>query len=233
MRPEELIEHLRLTLDDARLSRSERRGLRAALEAAPLDQRAMLQVRAGLFDAAREALHDPRDRAVLRWLEDCLGALRVDNPRGEAPEPENHAWFGPADPLAATLAAQLAAARGSIDAAVFTITDDRIAAALLDAHERGVALRIVSDGEKAHDPGSDIRRMMRAGIPIRTRDGEGWMHHKFAVVDRRTLITGSYNWTRAGSGTNHENFLTTSEPQLVGAYLQAFEKLWDELGPRG
>ena len=56
------------------------------------------------------------------------------------------------------------------------------------------------------------------------------MHHKFAVFDRRILLTGSYNWTRSAAGHNEENLLVTDEAKLVGPYLQRFEKLWESYG---
>ncbi len=225
----ELIEHLRATLDDRRLSRSERRGLQAALADRPIDERERLVIQAAMFDAADQALHDPRDRQVLRWLEDCLGALRGHQPLGD--EQPGRAWFGPGDPLARLLASQLEAARTSIDAAIFTITDDRITATLTAAHQRGVRVRIITDDDKAGDPGSDVWRLQRAGIPLRTDHSPSWMHHKFAVIDGITLLNGSYNWTRSGARENRENFLVTHDPQLVRAYVEAFDQLWAEFTP--
>lgn len=230
MRPEELIEHLRASLDDGRMSRGERRALRETLAEQPLAERERRVVEAGVFAAAEAAMHDPRDKLVLRWLEDTLGALRApEEPADDLPP--SRAWFGPQSPLAPLLVSQLAAAQERIDAAVFTITDDRIAEALLEAHRRGVAVRVVTDDEKVGDPGSDIARLLRAGIEVRTDRTPAWMHHKFAVIDGRVLINGSYNWTRAGATENHENFLVTGEPPLVRAYSDAFTQLWDSLAP--
>ena len=52
------------------------------------------------------------------------------------------------------------------------------------------------------------------------------MHHKYALVDCRVLLTGSFNWTRAASRGNVENVLVTSEPQAVNAYARQFDLLW-------
>jgi len=228
VKPNELLRHLVATADDLRLSRSERRAIHALLHDEPIDVRQRLQVEAGLFDAAAERMHDPRDKLLLRWLEDSLRALQVNHGAG-APPAQSRAWFGPQDPLAKLLAAQIAAAREHIAAAVFTITDDRIHDALVAAHHRGVALRIITDGRKAQDRGSDIWRLQRAGIAIHPDPSAAWMHHKFAVMDERVLVNGSYNWTRAGAQENRENFLVTTDPLLVRAYLQNFERIWAEL----
>lgn len=41
------------------------------------------------------------------------------------------------------------------------------------------------------------------------------MHHKFAIVDGRLLINGSFNWTRQAVLYNQENCIITDNPQLV------------------
>ncbi len=225
MKTRQLIEHLVATLDDKRLSRSERRALHAVMDERPVKPRELLEVQAAVFDAAAEAMHDPRDREIIRWLEDCLAAMRAHD---KPPVTDHHAraWFGPGDPLSSLLASQLEAAKHSIDAAVFTITDDSITETLITAHRRGIAVRIISDDDKAGDPGSDIWRLQRAGIAVRTDHAPTWMHHKFAVIDGATLLNGSYNWTRAGARDNHENFLVTADPALVRHYVDAFAQLW-------
>jgi phosphatidylserine/phosphatidylglycerophosphate/cardiolipin synthase-like enzyme len=225
MKPEELITEMAATLEDRRLSRTERRALREVLAEEPLDEPARLRVEAALFEIATRALADPRDAAIVAWLRASLAALR-EAPADPAPVAPSHAWFGPDDPLADTLAALLAAARASVDVCVFTITDDRIAAALEAAHSRGVRVRIVTDDEKSADPGSDIGRLERRGIEVRSDASPAWMHHKYAVLDGERLLTGSYNWTRAAAEGNHENLLATSDPALVRAYAEHFERLW-------
>jgi phosphatidylserine/phosphatidylglycerophosphate/cardiolipin synthase-like enzyme len=225
---DDLIAALVATLHDGRLSRTERRALREVLAAAPLDEPAQRQVEAALFDAAAAALADPRDAAVIAWLRASLAALR--EVPAAAPREASRAWFGPDEPMAEALTAQLAAARAHIDACVFTITDDRVADALLAAHARSVRVRIVTDDEKSADPGSDIGRLERAGIEVRSDRGPAWMHHKFAVLDGERLLTGSYNWTRQAARENHENLLVSSDPALVHAYAEHFERLWARFG---
>jgi phosphatidylserine/phosphatidylglycerophosphate/cardiolipin synthase-like enzyme len=56
------------------------------------------------------------------------------------------------------------------------------------------------------------------------------MHHKFAVVDGKTFLTGSYNWTRGAARDNEENLVVTDDPRPVSSYSEAFERLWTRLG---
>ena len=113
---------------------------------------------------------------------------------------------------------------------VFTITDDRIADAMLAAHRRGVRVRVITDNDKALDEGSDAQRLERAGVALRIDQTEHHMHHKFAVFDGERLLTGSYNWTRSAARNNEENLIVTRDPGLVRAFSEEFERLWARFG---
>ena len=225
----DLLSALLATGDDEYLSRGERRAIRALLADDPITPQARAAVRRQLIDAVGKRVRDPRDRKLITWLGDVLALIDAD--ASGSGNPEARAWFGPDDGLADILVTSLAAAQESIDAAVFTITDDRVAGTLLARHRAGVRVRILTDNDKAWDKGSDIRRLAAQGIPVVMDDTPHHFHHKFAVLDGRRLLNGSYNWTRSGDRYNHENLMLTTDPRLVGKYVQAFEEMWVELGP--
>ncbi|KAG8014870.1 Mitochondrial cardiolipin hydrolase, partial [Nibea albiflora] len=66
-----------------------------------------------------------------------------------------------------------------------------------------------------------------AGICVRSDRNSVHMHHKFAVVDGRLLLTGSLNWTLTVVQSNKENILVTEEPDLVRPFIQEFCRLWE------
>jgi phosphatidylserine/phosphatidylglycerophosphate/cardiolipin synthase-like enzyme len=136
------------------------------------------------------------------------------------------AWFSPHDDCAGRIMNLMGEARNTADLCVFTITDDRISSSILAAHARGVRLRIISDNDKAHDLGSDIERLAAAGIAVRIDRTPFHMHHKFAIIDGRRLLNGSYNWTRGAARDNQENLIVCDDPRLVSAFTQEFEQLW-------
>jgi phosphatidylserine/phosphatidylglycerophosphate/cardiolipin synthase-like enzyme len=223
---DDVLNDLALSLADGRLSRGERQGLAAAL--ADLDDDGREQVRRRAFELARSAPEGP----PLDWLDDVMKALVAPPARDqkraveiEAPE----AWFSPANDCARRIGQLFARARGRVDVAVFTITDDRITEAILEAHRRGVAIRVLTDNEKAFDLGSDIERLSAAGVAVLVDQTPFHLHHKFAIFDGSLLLTGSYNWTRGAARDNQENFLITPDARLVGAYARAFEDLWGRL----
>ena len=84
----------------------------------------------------------------------------------------------------------------------------------------------MTDDRKSADRGSDIEDFRNAGIQVGLDNSEKHMHHKFAIFDRTTLVTGSYNWTRSAATQNEENIVVTDDSNLVKAFLQEFEGLW-------
>jgi mitochondrial cardiolipin hydrolase len=228
MDPKAIDELLARTLEDHRLSRAEKQELGQYLAELGADEQRAAFCRSRAFESARRALGDPGDRPVLDWLEEVVKALtpRPDpGPAGAGVE----ALFSPQDDCSRRIVQLLAQAGRAVDICVFTITDDRISDAILQAHRRGVGLRILTDNEKAFDEGSDVPRFREAGIPVRQDRDEYHMHHKFAVFDSALLLTGSYNWTRSASRFNQENFLTTGDRRLISAFSAAFERLWKRL----
>ena len=136
------------------------------------------------------------------------------------------AHFSPGEDCLLAIRGLLARARQTADVCVFTITDDRLAEALFDAQCRDVAVRIITDDSKADDPGSDVDRLGRAGIPVRVDRSPYHMHHKFLILDGATLLTGSYNWTRGAASDNEENRIVTDDPRLVSPFVATFDRLW-------
>lgn len=224
MTPQELEAALRQTLEDQRLSRSERKGLREALRGVSAREREAH--RALAFELAQGVLgSDKRTRQVLSWLENVVKILTEREEDHEAA-----AYFSPGDEPLAKINNLFDRAERCADVCVFTITDDRIAERILAAHQRGITVRIIADNDKAFDRGSDIERLGAAGVPVRVDRTEHHMHHKFAVFDQRLVVTGSYNWTRSAARHNHENILVTADPRLVRAFSDTFADLWQHLG---
>lgn len=137
--------------------------------------------------------------------------------------------FSPGDECLFAICRHIESAERSVDACVFTITDDRIATRLLDAHRRGVRVRIITDNDKAYDDGSDVHRLARAGIEVRVDQTPFHMHHKFALFDDRRMLTGSYNWTRGAARDNQENVIASDDPRLLRPFGREFATLWEKL----
>jgi len=52
------------------------------------------------------------------------------------------------------------------------------------------------------------------------------MHNKFAIIDNRILLTGSYNWTFSANNRNDENLMVIDDPELIEIFQNQFINLW-------
>ncbi len=228
---------LRQSLEDHRMSRGEAQALEAMLDGELSGKRQLRVLLAQAFDLARGELASARDVPVLDWLQEVVRRATSVRERGIADGSPAalgrlaEAWFLPDPAALGRLVGLIKDCKQSLDVCVFTITHDELSGALLDAHRRGVKLRVITDDDKAHDRGSDIDRLREAGVAVETDDTEAHMHHKYAVFDGHVLLTGSYNWTRSASRVNQENFLLSDDPRLVSRYTKAFDELWRRFAP--
>jgi mitochondrial cardiolipin hydrolase len=231
MQDHEVRETLRASLQDGQLDRAERDSFRHWLEASTPDDQRRGVYQSMAFDLVREALerNTVNLHSALNWLERIIKLLTPFAP-GAAAGSIADACFSPQHDCAGRIVRLFESSRRSVDVCVFTITDDRIAEAILRAHRRGIPLRIITDNDKLFDPGSDVQRLERAGIPLRIDITEFHMHHKFAIFDGGLLLNGSYNWTRSAALNNEENFIVTSDAKLVEPFRALFNRLWDYFG---
>ena len=53
-----------------------------------------------------------------------------------------------------------------------------------------------------------------------------------AVIDRKTVITGSFSWSPSAAHTNDETLLIIESPQLAQHFTREMDRLWHgaELG---
>ena len=211
-------------VDDDRLSDDEKAQLRDWFVDLEDDHKGFVSNR--VFDLAREHITTGSDVGkVLAWLQKIMGLLGNASPRSVI---KSSAHFSPGDACRDKLIQLIGNARQSIDVCVFTISDNRISEALVDANDRNVKVRVVTDNDKVNDLGSDIEWLREQGVEIRIDDSPYHMHHKFMVVDMSILVNGSFNWTKSASINNEENILVIAEPALVEAFLSQFEEIWDK-----
>jgi phosphatidylserine/phosphatidylglycerophosphate/cardiolipin synthase-like enzyme len=124
------------------------------------------------------------------------------------------------------LAAVIAEAETSISLAAYDLDLSSVADALIDAHQRGVEVRIVVETNNAEEEAiSDLRQ---AGIPlIEDRRESGLMHNKFVVIDRVWVWTGSWNMTENGTYRNNNTSVLIASPALAENYVAEFEEMFE------
>ncbi|XP_014598257.1 PREDICTED: mitochondrial cardiolipin hydrolase [Polistes canadensis] len=117
-------------------------------------------------------------------------------------------------------------AKDTIHVCMYLFTCQILGNAILNAHKRGVVVKVIVDAGMNTVDHSQILPFRRACIKVRTRTSDSLMHHKFVIIDNKILITGSANWTMQALFGNSENIIVTNHPVLVERFVNEFTNLW-------
>ncbi len=117
-------------------------------------------------------------------------------------------------------------AEAFINIAMYIFTDKEIALSLVKARERGVKVRLYLDKDQVDYQYSQSRFLVQKGIKTRISSNNYIMHNKFAIIDNRILLTGSYNWTFSANNRNDENLMVIDDPEIIEIFQNQFVNLW-------
>ncbi len=133
--------------------------------------------------------------------------------------------FSPRGGCTAAIVREIRNARREVRLQAYSFTSAPIAAALRDAAKRGVRVTALLDRSNQSRRYSGATFLVNAGIPTWIDARHSIAHNKILLIDRATLITGSFNFTRAAESANAENLLIIkSAPGLLRAYEANFDR---------
>jgi phosphatidylserine/phosphatidylglycerophosphate/cardiolipin synthase-like enzyme len=138
----------------------------------------------------------------------------------------------PTDPLAGTykggpdtvLVDALDNAQFSIDMAIYHLNLWSVRDALIRAENRGIDVRVIVDDVHAGE--TEVVALRNAGIEVLSDRSQHLMHHKFVLVDRIEVWTGSMNLTVNGAYRNDNNLLRIRVREIADNYLREFEEMF-------
>src|SRR6185369_9775361 len=135
-------------------------------------------------------------------------------------------YFSPEDGVAKHVLQRLAAAKHSIHFMTFSYTSSAIADAMVAKVKAGLVVHGVFESQNAGGTGSAFSRLKQGGVDV-LEDGNCYiLHHKVIVIDARTVITGSYNFTTSAERDNDENLVIVDDPNLARTYIEEFERVY-------
>jgi phosphatidylserine/phosphatidylglycerophosphate/cardiolipin synthase-like enzyme len=154
--------------------------------------------------------------------------LALAAPALAVPDPE--VYFSQSDPVQQVIVRRIESARRSIHLLIYSITDDRLAAALVAASKRGVDVKIVCDksqsAEKHSLASSLLEQLGPERVRLSTGKGRGIMHEKMAIYDGAEVTLGSFNWTDNARENNWENLIVLHDPKLAANCEREFQRVW-------
>jgi phosphatidylserine/phosphatidylglycerophosphate/cardiolipin synthase-like enzyme len=129
-------------------------------------------------------------------------------------------FFSPEGGCTQAIVDRIAGARASVLVQAYSFTSRPIAKALVDAHQRGVRVEVILDESQVLQDNLRANYFAKAGLPVTIDGAHVIAHNKVMVIDETTVITGSFNFTRAAEVDNAENLLFLTDNALVARYTQ-------------
>ena len=111
----------------------------------------------------------------------------------------------------------------------FLISHKEMVSELIQAKNRGVDVRIITDALNASAKYSKVRELRAAGMPVKIENYAGKMHSKTMIIDDKYLILGSMNFSKSGESKNDENLIVIDNKEAAIFYKQFFLYLWDKI----
>lgn len=138
-------------------------------------------------------------------------------------------YFSPDDGVATRLIELIQSARKSIYFLAYSFTLDELAKEIIARAAFGVDIAGVMDASQAgSNLGSDYERFLSAGLDVRLDGNPNNMHHKVFIVDRETVVLGSYNFTLSAETRNDENLLIIHNADIAAQFLQEFQRVFQQ-----
>ena len=165
-----------------------------------------------------------RKKAVATYFLALLIPLILGSQTTTAKETDCEVFFSPKGDCTAIILKEIHRAKTSIFVMAYSFTSASIAKALLDAKKRDVKVEVVIDHSRDTEKYSETRFFKNMGIPVYVDSQEPIQHNKVMIIDGETVITGSFNFTRAAEEKNAENLLVIKSEDLARLYFENWVK---------
>ncbi len=133
--------------------------------------------------------------------------------------------FAPEDGVAERVTERISQASDQIRFLAFSFTHDAIGQAVLGRGRGGVSVAGVFERTGSETRFSEFGPLKQAGLDV-YQDGNPYaMHHKVFVLDGKTTIVGSFNFSDSADKDNDENLLIVEDAGFAGRYLEEVERM--------
>ena len=131
--------------------------------------------------------------------------------------------FTPGGDCTGEIVSEIGKAQKQILVQAYSFTSAPIAKALLDAFKRKVDVQVILDKSQRTERYSSATFLSNSGIPTYIDSKHAIAHNKIMIIDEETLITGSFNFTKAAQEKNAENLLIMHDAGLLSRYMEKWK----------
>jgi phosphatidylserine/phosphatidylglycerophosphate/cardiolipin synthase-like enzyme len=133
-------------------------------------------------------------------------------------------YFSPNGGCTDAIVKELDKAQNTVLVQAYSFTSYKIAKALLDAHKRGIKVEVILDKSQKSDQYSSADFLANSGMSVKIDSQHAIAHNKVMVIDGETVITGSFNFTKAAEENNAENLLLIHDKKLAERYTENWQE---------
>jgi len=137
---------------------------------------------------------------------------------------DEQVYFSPKGGCTEAIVRNLDQAERYVLVQAYSFTSKPIAQALVNAHKRGVNVKVLLDKSQRHGKGSKLGLLVDAGIPVMIDTKHSIAHNKVMIIDGLTVITGSFNFTSAAEDKNAENLLVLHDKAAAKKYRDNWDR---------
>jgi phosphatidylserine/phosphatidylglycerophosphate/cardiolipin synthase-like enzyme len=134
------------------------------------------------------------------------------------------AYFSPHGGCTEAIVKEFNKAKITILVQAYLFSSEPIAKTLLDAHKKGVKVKVILDKSQKTDKYSAADFFANAGILTKIDSAHNIAHNKIIIIDDETVITGSFNFTKNAEERNAENLLIIHDKKLAEQYIRNWEE---------
>lgn len=136
--------------------------------------------------------------------------------------------FAPKERVVAAIAVALSSAQQSIRFMAFSFTLDDVAGVMQQKAMQGVTIQGIFERTGSETRTSELTPLFCSGLDVRQDGNTFVLHHKVFIIDNRTVIAGSFNFSQGARDENDENLVIISDPDLALQYIDEFNRRWAE-----
>ena len=129
-------------------------------------------------------------------------------------------YFSPKGGATQACVETIAAAKKEILVQAYSFTSAPIAQALVSAHKKGISIKVLLDKSQKSERYTSADFIANAGIPTFIDSAHAIAHNKIMIIDQQTVITGSFNFSKAAEESNAENLLIIKNKTIADKYVK-------------
>jgi phosphatidylserine/phosphatidylglycerophosphate/cardiolipin synthase-like enzyme len=135
-----------------------------------------------------------------------------------------NAYFSPGGGATEAITKEISKSKSEVLVLAYSLSSQPIVKALLEAQRRGLTVKIILDKSERGEGLTPAVLLANAGVSVFWDGKHVLAHCSCLIIDGQTVLTGSFNYTKASEESTAEDLLIIRTPQLAQVYRDFWER---------